>query len=478
MRTDRANGREPRLLHGEAPHPDERRLLLITYHFPPSREVGALRWRRFARFAVDRGWALDVFTLDPDHLAGADPDSLEELPAAVRVWGVREAMLPFERLRQHLRSFGRRTPTPGRDAGAGRRPDSLRNGELRSPLAGLRNALRAVNAWRDYARGDAWGRAVETAVQRVSRDVRYDAVVTCGPPHMVHTAGQRIAAARGAPFVMDMRDPWSLLTRISESVASPVWRAFAQRREREAVAAAALVVANTEPSRAAMQNRYPAARDRVVAVWNGYDEEPPIPSQRGSSFVIGFAGTIYLDRDPRPLFRAAGRVIREFGLEPDQFRLEFMGEVAAFDGVALDTMATEEGIGGFVRVLPAGTRAEAMRFMAGASMLVSLTRDTDTAIPWKVFEYARFDAWLLALAPHGSATELVLQGSGADVISPHDVDAIAAVLRVRYAAHRRGERPTRPHLGETFSRRTQAHRFFDELERRIPSRRELHDSPV
>jgi hypothetical protein len=347
-----------------------------------------------------------------------------------------------------------------------------------SPLVGVREALRALNAWRDYARGDAWSRAAEGALQRLLGDVRYEAVISCGPPHMVHAAGRRIALARRVPLVMDMRDPWSLLPRLPESVASPLWRVLARRRERQAVAAASLIVANTEPSQRAMRACYPEASDRIVAVWNGYDEEPTVASRREAAFVIAYAGTIYLDRDPRPLFRAAARVIREHRLEPGQLRLEFMGEAAAYDGVSLDAMAAEEGIGGFVRVHPAGTRAEAQQFMARASMLVSLTRDTDTAIPWKVFEYARFDAWLLALAAHGSATELVLRGSGADVIAPHDVAGIARVLEARYLAHTRREAPERPHLSETFSRRVQANRFFDELERRIPAGRRPHDSPV
>src|SRR3989454_9463534 len=64
------------------------RLLLISYHFPPDAAVGALRWQKLARYAAERGWGLDVITLDPACLARTDPTRTEELPAGVRIYGI------------------------------------------------------------------------------------------------------------------------------------------------------------------------------------------------------------------------------------------------------------------------------------------------------------------------------------------------------------------------------------------------------
>ena len=154
-----------------------------------------------------------------------------------------------------------------------------------------------------------------------------------------------------------------------------------------------------------------------------------------------------------------------------------MGASASYGGTALDAMAEEEGIPRFVHVLPSRPRAEAMQLLARAAMLVSLPQDTTTAIPSKIFEYVRFEAWLLALAERDSATELVLRGSGADVVQPDDVDAITAVLGARYLAYARGARPERPRISEEFSRRSQAQRLLDELERRLPARYDPAGSP-
>lgn len=455
------------------------RLLLITYHFPPSREVGAVRWQQLAKFAVGRGWSLDVVTLDPAQVNAPDWTAMSSLPAEVRVHGVAQRALPIDRLVQRLVALRRRLRTRirGQDKGdistgtAPRRPAALGIAELRSPFHSPRDAVRAFHAWRAFVRQRHWARRATAVAHNLLKAGPYSAVITCGPPHMVHHAGWQLQRRTGIPFVMDMRDPWSLSPRLQEPIASPIGVYIARFHERRVVPAAALIVANTEQSCAGMQSAYPALRDRVIAIWNGYDDDAPPRAERREGFVIAYAGSIYLDRDPQPLFRAAALVIRGAGVTPARFRLEFMGGDADTTGM-LSATAQQEGIAPFVRAYPARSRAEAQLFLSHAAMLVSLplvslSPEVDTSIPAKLFEYARFDAWLLALAKPGSATAQLLAGTGADVVAPDDVEGIAAVMRARYAAFAAGVRPAAIRLPERFSRRVQAERLFDEIERRL-----------
>src|SRR3989442_15801568 len=99
-----------------------------------------------------------------------------------------------------------------------------------------------------------------------------------------------------------------------------------------------------------------------------------------------------------------------------------------------------------------------MEFLATARMLAFLPQDSDMAIPAKIFDYMRFDAWLLVLAEFGSATEQLLRASGADVVSPDASDTLAALLHLRYLQHQRGERPVRLCLNQPYGRRRPADR--------------------
>jgi glycosyltransferase involved in cell wall biosynthesis len=325
--------------------------------------------------------------------------------------------------------------------------------------------LRARDALGEYARDGRWARDAADLATRLARAQRYIACVTCGPPHMAHDAGRRLRIRTGLPHVMDLRDPWSLAQRVPEGIASPVWFALARRHERRAVASAGLVVMNTEPAATAMRGEYPAAAARIIAVPSGFDAEPVPTVPRGRAFVIAYAGSIYLDRDPRLLLRAAARVIREQRLTPDDLRVEFMGNVKSFEGRTLERIAEDEGVGPYVRRHPPASRRLALGFMATASMLVSLYQDSHWAIPGKMFEYMLFDAWVLALALPGSATADLLAGSGADIVGPEDVEAIASVVARRYAEHRAGVRPQRLADNERFSRGTQAAVLFDAIGR-------------
>jgi hypothetical protein len=221
---------------------------------------------------------------------------------------------------------------------------------------------------------------------------------------------------------------------------------------------------NTERARDAMRALYPQRAQDIITVMNGYDESPLPAVSRGQRFVVAFAGSVYLDRDPTLVFRAAANLVRKLDLGPDAFGIELMGNMGRIRGESIEEIAQEEGIEAYVRVHPPGTPRQAAEFLARAHLLLNLAQDSDMAIPSKIFEYMRYDAWILALEPQGTATESVLRGTHADVVAPQDVDAITAVLEARFSAHAAGESPE-PHPNkQRFSRRAQAALFFHALD--------------
>jgi len=449
-----------------------RRLLLLSYHFPPENSVGSRRWQKLARFAHERGWGLDVIAVDAAGMPAPDWEGFAELPDSVRVYGVPEPKDWSRHLDPVLvrasgwlrslqaRVFRRNRPTasasPGEEKGAG----SGRSNRSR-------RWRRTYHSWRYLRTHRLWATAAAEVGRRVLEPGVHRAVITCGPPHMVHDAGRQLAAHAGLPLVMDLRDLWTLLLNVPEELDSPLWFRHARDAERRAVAAAALVVTNTDAAGEEMRAAYPEARDRIVSILNGYDDEPAGASQYPACFIIAYAGSIYIDRDPRPLLRATGRIVRELGLGPEQLRVEFMGDVWTSRGTPVATIAEQEGVGAFLKLHPIGARPRVRAFLSQAALLVSLPQDISTAIPSKIFEYTQYDAWLLAFADPESATDLLLRGTGADVVALDDFDKLVAVLRARYLAYARGERPARVRLPVELSRQAQAQRLFDELERRL-----------
>lgn len=446
------------------PNPDAtRRLLLFFFYFAPSAEVGALRWLSLTRFGAARGWSTDVVTLHPDFMGTLDPARLSQLPPGVRLFGFSgDNPAWYRTMLTAWRMLGRGSDRPQQaQTLAGHLDRSTITEPLRS-TAGL-GWQRAFRSRVHFALSDMLTRRAAVLGSALARRDRYDVVVSSGPPHSAHESARRVASHARLPFVMDMRDPWSDESAIPEEFASDVWRRETQTRERDCVSSAHMVVVTSKAHEDLQVGKYPALRGRIATVMNGADSDPlPAPAV-GEKFVIAFTGMIYLGRNPRPLFRAAARVAQATGASPNDFSVEFMGDDSC-DGVPLTSIAAEEGLGAYFHSHGFRPRREALELLARASLLVSLPLRTEMTLPAKLFEYTRFDAWLLALADSKSATARLLEGTDADVVAAGDTDAIEKVIAERYAEFRAGVRPVALNRDGRFDRTTQSARLFGVLE--------------
>ena len=94
-------------------------------------------------------------------------------------------------------------------------------------------------------------------------------------------------------------------------------------------------------------------------------------------------------------------------------------------------------------------------------MLFSLPQDSDFAVPAKIYEYVRFEAWMLVLGTSTSATGQLLRDTEADVVDHTDIDGIARILRQRYEQFASGIRPQAIGRDGRFDRRLQAKKMLD-----------------
>ena len=447
-----------------APNPNAtRRMLLVFFYFAPSAEVGALRWLSLARFGVERGWAVDVVTLHPRFMGTLDPSRLSQLPPGTRLFGF--SGLEPVLYRTLLSAWQRLKRKPnGSATGAGM------SGHLDGSDLAIDGSPGDAPAWRRSMRSRMHFVLANRLTHRAARlgtalahKVAYDVVVSSGPPHAAHSAARMIAEAGGVPFVMDMRDPWSDATAMPEELRSETWARMAREDEHRCVSAANAVVVTSKAHEELQLGKYPFLRGRVRTVMNGADTDRLPASRVGRRFLVAFAGMIYLGRNPRALFRAASTVARETGATPEEFGVEFMGDDTC-GGVPLATIAREEGLVEHFTAHGFRPRSEALEFLAAAAVLVSLPLRTTMTLPAKLFEYTRYDAWLLVLAESGSATAELLRGTGADIVEPNDEAAIAAALRKRFDEFRAGVRPVALNRDGRFDRSVQSAVLFDLLD--------------
>lgn len=444
--------------------PGPRRMLLVSVAYPPSAEVGALRWQKIAQTARNRGWTIDVILVDPTDAALREVERLREVPPGARLFDVplREvaAQRAERRFRQLLR-LGRRR-SGNEPAGAAMPPAGEGQGRAASSER-IGRVLRAYRARVQFAQWNDWAaRAAATGIA-IARTTRYDVIASSGPPHAAHEAARRVAASTGRPLVIDLRDPWLSDDVEPPELRGPHWRAVTASDEARAVRQAALVVVNTDSCRQLMVDRYPALRDRFLTVMNGADPDVGAPATPGTEFIISHTGSLYSGRDPRILFRAVAAVVQRLRLQPGDLRIHFMGD-EVYEGRSLEALAAECGVEPFTVCEGRRPRAAALELIRASAMVVLLPQQHVHSIPGKVFEYVQLPAWPLVLADPGSATELLLRDTGADVLSPTDLEGVADAIARRYCAFRRGERPAPLNADGRFDRDRQTARLLDALD--------------
>lgn len=459
----------PPLFESQLAGTDQRRLLLIAPVFPPSTEVGALRWTKLGQLAATRGWTIDVITGEDLPGFRSDHAALRNVAPGTRIWPVALRPALAERVRAGLwRPVKAILKGNAATESAEIAPPSV--GQASETLAAT--MLRAHRAQNHFSSWLAWGREVTALARLIANDRMPDLVVSSGPPHMAHEAARRVAAAIGRPLVLDLRDPWFIDHAEPADLRSPTWKSRTSAYEASCCHAAQLIVANTESSADILRQRYPKLVDRILVAMNGADPEVRRHAGRCEKFVIAHAGNLYSGRDPRPVFKG----IRKFldaasagGHTPD-VRVEFVGG-QTYERMPLTQMAMEEGIADIFTSGPPLARDDALSFMGQAAVLVVLPQDWSVSVPAKVFEYIQFDAWLMVLSRQSDATTQLLRPTSADLLGPDDVDGIAAMLERRYAEWRAGGRPRAINADGRFDRDAQGNLLFDRLERGVRSRK-------
>ena len=396
-----------------------RRLLVVSFHFPPDPAIGGLRWAGLTRYLASDGWSSWVVTAAP--------------PPAVPTAGVSVASHP----RAATLNDAYRRWRAGRAAGWSTRTPEL---PLQATAAGaaregwrasLRRELASLLGIPDEARG--WLLRSTWATRRLIKRERPSVMVSSGPPHSVHLVAYLASRLTGVRWIADLRDPWAGPfneewgeTMYSQSGAS---RWLTTRLERFALPAASMIICNTREFAAVLKTRYPSSVIEFVP--NAVDRAllPPISGDPFPGLAIVHVGTIYGGRDLGPVLLALRAFLdRHPGTMHDGTRLRVAGHVdepyasvvrRQIAGLKLDQQVE------FLGILP---RSEALQLVGRSRLAVVLAQHQDLQVPAKLYEMVAMEAQTVVLAALDSAAASEARRLGASAIDPDDTTGLLEVM--------------------------------------------------
>lgn len=381
------------------------RVLLLTYHYPPDRAVGALRPEKVARAFRDAGHEVVVITARlPDETA---EDRLRERGLVVRT--VRMWRNPRDWYLFMKRAFSSKVAhdTPNTSIG-----------HTEGPV----KEVITIPKWKRWLFSlmwlpDARQGFVPPVVRAVGQEIRQgvDLIYTTAPPFSVHLAGLLCKHLFRMTWAAEFRDPWT---------ANP-WKPWHGRSrfsdgtekwlERKCLASADHIIAVTQGIGAGLiVGGKQGPNKHVQIVLNGIDDlHVPRPhTARSLPRRVVHVGTLYHARDPRPFFDAV-RILREArGLSAADLEIVFIGNCRWFKGLSVAEEIAVRGLEDLITLRDWIPREEVQDLLLTADVLLLLAQGQPDQVPNKLYEYLGTRTPILAYTDSEGETEQMLRLAG------------------------------------------------------------------
>ena len=395
-----------------------KKVLVITYYWPPTGGSGVQRWVKFAKYLPAEGWEPVIYTPENPERTSIDGTLNVDVYHGLEI--IRRPILEPYGIYRRLMGKGASTDLKTLTAGA------ASDGDVVTPISSGRKSFKQrLSLWiranlfvPDPRVG--WVRPSVRFLKKYLKDHPVDAIVTTGPPQSMHLIGQRLHRECGIPWLADFRDPWTKMYYLKHlPISKRNWRRLHQMEE--GVAKEASAVLTVTPM---VQEYFKGLTDRPVAmITNGYDE-PDFIGKRNltvsdGNFNLVHTGLFAADGNPLVLWKVLGDMAASDPEFRKKLRLRFAGKV---DREVLEAISAA-GIGDVVVNLGYCNHDKAVSEQCAATLLLlPLRNDPEyrVILPGKLFEYLAAQRAVLGIGQEDGATAMVLKETEAGVMADWD----------------------------------------------------------
>ncbi len=379
-----------------------KKILIITYYWPPAGGPGVQRWLKFAKYLPENGWTPIVFTPDNPSYPIVD-DTLEKEVSKdlqiikTKIWE------PY----QLAEIFGKENK-------------KFKAGQF--DVGTNQNWKSRLSIWvrGNFFIPDArvfWVKPSVKYLKKYLEENDFNAIVTTGPPHSLHMIGLELKKTfPKMTWIADFRDPWTEISYYRHLKLTPAADRKHRKLEKQVFEGADITLATSYTD--AENFRKKGANSFCIT--NGFDGMATSNRARNQKFTLSYIGVLEQLRNPEILWDVLEDLIKNDMEFRSKFELKFVGRI---DDKILSHIDTLE-LNKYVRNLGYLNHAASQNEMQSSDLLLITNFPDEQSrgiIPGKIFEYLATGNSILSFGPENSDVMSILNDTGAGRHFPYHV---------------------------------------------------------
>lgn len=374
-----------------------KKVLIITYYWPPAGGPGVQRAVYFVKYLRNFGWEPIVYTVKDGEYPNLDRSFEKEIPEDLTVWK-------------------RRSPEPyyWYKLLTGRKKDESLKPAIVSETS-KKSLAHQIAVWirGNFFIPDArmwWIRPSVRFLRRKLQDEPVDAIFSTSPPQSVHLIAQGVARKMNIPWIADFRDPWTKVHYFDKLMLTPFAEKKHKKQEKEVLKNATQVIATSWTTAADFEKI--SNRD-VQVLTNGFelpDSIPELSLRNNDTFKVLYLGSMTIKKNPELFWIELKKWIDQSSISPENLDFIFLGNVESSIFEHLD----EIGLQKYYSKIPYIPHNEIWMEMAKADLLFLIgVPDSPDIIPAKIYEYLAVRRPIFSISTKGGDIEKLLKITGA-----------------------------------------------------------------
>lgn len=369
-----------------------KKVLIITYYWPPAGGPGVQRWLKFAKYLPEMGWEPIIYTPENPSYPIIDETLSKEVSQDLKIVKTK-IWEPYQ--------IAEKLNPKAKDYKAGH----FENANKQSFLSKISVFIRG-NFFIPDAR-KFWIKPSTKFLRKYLAENQIETVITTGPPHSLHLIGKNLKSSNPKlKWIADFRDPWTQISYHKELKLTSYAAKKHENLEKSVFTQADLILATSFTD---AENYKKLGANRVEVITNGF-EENQFDGKKifDSKFKITYSGGLEIARNPKVVWEALSEICVENELFKNDFKLIFWGNLSHEVEVSIKSYGLENKleIKGYV------SHQESIRGIKNADLLLLTNFSNEESkgiIPGKLFEYLATGNPILAIGPEKGDVKRILQ---------------------------------------------------------------------